>query len=237
VAHKKGYFQVADGGTLFLDEVGEAPAELQVKLLRALQQGEIWPVGAEKPVRADVRVVASTNRDLQADVRTGAFREDLFFRLNVFSIRIPPLAERREDIRPLVEFFLERAQAKLNRRLAGIAEDALALFEAYRWPGNVRQLENELERLVLLAPEGGRVQPDAVAAYIRAELDGAPAAAAAAAVPSAEPVALRRQVDDFERGVILAALAACGGNRTHTAQRLGITRQSLLEKMRRFGIR
>ncbi len=239
VGHKKGYFQVADGGTLFLDEVGEAPMELQVKLLRALQQGEIWPVGAEKPGRVDVRVVASTNRDLQAEVRAGAFREDLFFRLNVFTVRIPPLAERRDDIQPLVEFFLERAQAKMNRRLAGMSAEALHLLEAYRWPGNVRQLENEVERLVLLTTEGDTIEADAVAAYIRDDTGRSPAAApgAGAGAVADPPVGLRRQTDAFERGLIVAALDACGGNRTHTAARLGITRQSLLEKMKRFGIR
>ncbi|NLI46898.1 MAG: sigma-54-dependent Fis family transcriptional regulator [Acidobacteria bacterium] len=239
VGHKKGYFQVADGGTLFLDEVGEAPAELQVKLLRALQQGEIWPVGAEKPARVDVRVVASTNRDLQAEVRAGAFREDLFFRLNVFTVRIPPLAERRDDIRPLVAFFLERAQAKMNRRPVDLSEEALRLLEAYRWPGNVRQLENEVERLVLLSTEGGTIEPDAVAAYIRDEVGHPPAGApGAGGGDAADPAMdLRRQTDAFERGLIIAALDACGGNRTHAAARLHITRQSLLEKMKRFGVR
>ena len=174
-AHKKGYFQIADGGTLFLDEVGEAPPDLQVKFLRVLQDREIWPVGAEKPARVDVRVIASTNRDLAAEVREGRFREDLFFRLNVISLRIPPLRERREDIPPLVASLLERSAAKSNRRPPSLSDEALAVLAAYAWPGNVRQLENELERLALLSEEGARIPATQISPYILQEVEAAPA--------------------------------------------------------------
>jgi two-component system response regulator HupR/HoxA len=244
--HKKGYFQVADGGTLFLDEVGEAPPDLQVKLLRVLQDREIWPVGAEKPIRVDVRVVASTNRDLTTEVRAGRFREDLYFRLNVFSVRIPPLRERREDIRPLAAFLMERAAAKMNRRPARLLDETLAVFEAYAWPGNVRQLENEVERLILLAEEGGTIAPAAISSYIRRDVpvspppeEGAPTADGTGEDRSKESadLGLKQRVDDYERRLIAEALARCGDNRTHAAEMLGITRQSLLERMKRYHLR
>ena len=235
--HKKGYFQLAEGGTLFLDEVGEAPLDLQVKFLRVLQNREIWPVGAEKPVQVNVRVVASTNRDLQAEVRLGHFREDLFFRLNVFSIRIPPLRERPEDIRPLVEFLLARAEQKLNRRLAGFEEEVFRVFEAYAWPGNVRQLENEVDRLVLLAEDGERVGPDRISPYLRQEAGQPPAMArATGAGPALEDLDVRRHLDGLEISLIRTALQRSDGNRTHAARLLQITRQSLLERMKRCGI-
>jgi len=235
--HKKGYFQLAEGGTLFLDEIGEAPLDLQVKFLRVLQNREIWPVGAEKPVQVNVRIVASTNRDLQAEVRAGRFREDLFFRLNVFSIRIPPLRERPEDIRPLVAFLQERAERKLNRRLAGLDEEVLRMFETYSWPGNVRQLENEVDRVVLLAEEDERVGPERISPYLRQEA-GRPSAVAPAASAAAIPEDLdvRRHLDALETSLIRTALSRAAGNRSQAARLLRITRQSLLERMKRFGI-
>ena len=243
-AHKKGYFQIADGGTLFLDEVGEAPPDLQVKFLRVLQDREIWPVGAEKPARVDVRVIASTNRDLAAEVREGRFREDLFFRLNVISLRIPPLRERREDIPPLVLSLLERAASKSNRRPPSLADEALAVLATYAWPGNVRQLENELERLALLSEEGARIPAAQISPYILREVEAAasesappPGEGAPAEEPAGAAVALKRRVDEYENRLIAEALARCGDNRTRAAEMLGITRQSLLERMRRFGLR
>jgi DNA-binding NtrC family response regulator len=241
-AHKKGYFQIAEGGTLFLDEVGEAPPDLQVKFLRALQDREIWPVGAEKPARVDIRVIASTNRDLSAEVREGRFREDLFFRLNVISLRIPPLRERREDIPPLVASLLEKAAAKSSRRPPVLSDEALAVLAAYAWPGNVRQLENELERLALLSEEGAHIPAAQISPYILREVEAAPALPFPAGTAEERPpgdagIELKRRVDDYERRLIAEALARCGDNRTRAAGMLGITRQSLLERMKRFGLR
>ena len=241
--HKKGYFQIADGGTLFLDEVGEAPPELQVKFLRVLQDREIWAVGAEKPVRVDVRVVASTNRDLATEVSEGRFREDLFFRLNVINLRIPPLRERREDIPPLVASLLERTAAKSNRRPPTLSDEAMQVLAAYSWPGNVRQLENELERLTLLSEEGARIPAAQVSPYIlrAAESPAFEPQPHAGAGPAEETegaaIELKRRVDEYEKQLIAEALARCGDNRTRAAEMLGITRQSLLERMRRFGLR
>ncbi len=146
-----GKFAEASGGTLFLDEVGELPAPAQVKLLRALQEGEVEPVGARKPVKVDVRVISATNRDLIADVQAGRFREDLFYRLHVFPITVPPLRDRRADIPPLVRHFLARFAAEEGKRIGGVTPEALRLLTAFHWPGNIRQLENAVFRAVVLA--------------------------------------------------------------------------------------
>ncbi len=146
-----GKFVEADGGTLFLDEVGELPPAAQVKLLRALQEGEVEPVGGRKSVKVDVRIISATNRDLIADVKAGRFREDLFYRLHVFPISVPPLRQRTEDIPELARHFLARISAEEGKRVRGIDAEALALLAAYRWPGNVRQLENAIFRAVVLA--------------------------------------------------------------------------------------
>lgn len=236
---KKGYFQVASGGTIFLDEVGEAPLELQVKLLRVLQDQEIWPVGAEKAVRVDVRVIASTNRDLARQVATGEFREDLFFRLNVFSIRVPPLRERLEDIPPLVEYFSQRFQEKLNRRLGEIDPGVLKVFQSYNWPGNVRQLENELERLVLLTEEGGEMRAGQISPYILGVAGQEPMPEEGETEPlplDGGNLDIRDNLQRLEQRLIQAALDRNDANRTHAARTLGITRQSLLERMKRYGI-
>ena len=151
-----GKFVEAAGGTLFLDEVGELPPAAQVKLLRAIQEGEVEPVGARKPVKVDVRLISATNRDLIADVKAGRFREDLFYRLHVFPIAVPTLAERPEDIPELTRHFLVRFAAEEGKRIPGVSGEAMALLAAYRWPGNVRQLENAVFRAVVLA-EGDEV--------------------------------------------------------------------------------
>ncbi|MBN2429955.1 MAG: sigma-54-dependent Fis family transcriptional regulator [Acidobacteria bacterium] len=238
-AHKKGYFQVADGGTLFLDEIGEAPPDLQVKMLRVLQNQEIWPVGSESPLRVNVRIIASTNRDLNAEVDRSRFREDLFFRLNVFSIRVPPLRERREDIRPLVEFFFERFQTKLNRKLLGIEPPVLDVLRRYDWPGNVRQLENEVERLVLLTEQGQTVRRDSISGIIAAAGPSMPESGDDASSPQQferEDLDMKDNLVALETRLIRQALRRTGDNRTHAARLLNITRQSLLDRMKRYNI-
>jgi DNA-binding NtrC family response regulator len=236
-AHRKGYFQVADGGTLFLDEIGEAPPELQVKMLRVLQNQEIWPVGSENPLRVNVRIIASTNRDLKAEVEESQFREDLYFRLNVFSIRVPPLRERKEDIRPLVDFFFERFQTKLNRKLAGIDPQVFDVLRRYNWPGNVRQLENEVERLVLLTEQGQPVRHESISGIIATEAPSAPGEDLAP-LSGLEPdqLDMKSSLVDLEIRLIREALRRTGENRTHAARLLNITRQSLLDRMKRYDI-
>ena len=159
VARSPGKFVEADGGTLFLDEVGELPLDMQVKLLRALQEGEVDPVGARRPVKVDVRIISATNRDLAGRVKEGAFREDLFYRLNVFPVEMPSLRERVEDVPALVEHFISRFNASEGTRISGVSDAALSMLCAFDWPGNVRQLENAVFRAVVLC-EGETLQPD-----------------------------------------------------------------------------
>jgi len=223
-ASRTGSIEAADGGTLFLDEVGELPPAIQVKLLRVLQERVFCRVGSTIPRRVDVRFVAATHRDLEADVRAGRFREDLFYRLAVIRIRVPPLRERPEDIEPLARALLARTAAALGRRDPGIADDALAALRRSRWPGNVRQLGNVLERaLVLRAPgAAGPISVDEVAASLD-EAPGEPAAAAGTTLAS--------KVDALERAEIEAALRRARGVKARAAQALGLSRPTLDKKM------
>jgi two-component system response regulator HupR/HoxA len=220
---KKGYFVLASGGTLFLDEIGEAPLDLQVKLLRVLQESEIFPVGGEQAVTVDVRVVASTNRNLSQLVEEGTFRQDLFFRLNVFSVHVPPLRARKEDIEVLAELFLERYSRRENFEIQGYAPETLRLFESYDWPGNVRELENEVERLVILGRQDEAITPDMVSERIRyrekAHRDSGD---------------LKRQLAELERQLILDALRDHNNNRSQAARALGITRQTIISKLKSY---
>jgi len=253
-----GKFVEADGGTLFLDEVGELPPAAQVKLLRALQGGEVEPVGGRKNVKVDVRIVSATNRDLIADVKTGHFREDLFYRLHVYPISIPPLRQRSEDIPELARHFLARLAAEEGKRVRAIEPGALALLTAYRWPGNVRQLENAIFRAVVLAdgeqvganefPQiAAQVEPGALAA--QPVIEAAPAIAAAwpdAHEHAAEPVAtaLRlidaqgemRPLDEIEREAIRFAIAHYRGQMSEVARRLKIGRSTLYRKLESLGL-
>lgn len=239
---RKGYFQLADGGTLFLDEIGEAPMELQVKLLRVIQEGEAWPVGADRPIKVDVRIVASTNRDLRGEVAKGTFREDLYFRLAVISLRVPSLRERPEDVRMLFQHFLKRSQDRFRFRLGGVSEACLRILEGYSWPGNVRQLENEVERLVLMGGEGAHLHPEDLSPYIleaavpRATGSFRAVGAEAESGESMRNLDLRFRLQELERSLIEEALGKVNGNRTHASRLLGITRQSLLERLKRLGI-
>ena len=223
---KKGYFEMAQGGTIFLDEIGEAPQELQVKLLRVIQESEIMPVGYHQPKKVDVRIVASTNRDLKAEVAANRFRQDLYFRINVFSITIPPLRERKKDILPLSEYFIQQFARRLNRKPGRLSEETCELLLAYSWPGNVRELQNEIERLVLLSEAGGGISPELLSDHIcqrsRASI--------------ASDGNLKSAIRDLEEEMIRKALARFDQNKSRTARALGISRQSLIDKLRRMEI-
>jgi DNA-binding NtrC family response regulator len=232
-AHERriGKFESAAGGTLFLDEIGELGIAVQAKLLRALQERQIERLGGASTIAVDVRVVAATNRDLEADVADGRFRADLFYRINVVPIDLPALAERREDVRRLAEHFLAAARADANRGPNKIARDAIAALERYPWPGNVRELENAIERAVALA-EGEVLEiGDLPPAILRAgELE-----TLGDSVRTGK-LGFEAALGNFEKTLILEALARADGNQTRAAEQLQITRRSLKLKMDRYGI-
>ncbi len=221
VQRKPGHVAAAEGGTLFLDEIGEVTPATQVKLLRFLQERQFVPLGATETRRADVRVVAATNRDLDAAVAEGAFREDLFYRLNVFAVRVPPLRERREDVLPIAEQFLAGRGLPAGK-LSGAARERLAL---QAWPGNVRELENAIERALILAGDG-EIGPEHLA----------PSAAARTRGPGDVLVA-GFDLDAFERDLIHAAIERAGGNKAAAARMLGITRRRLYSRLESLGER
>jgi DNA-binding NtrC family response regulator len=223
---KKGLFEIADQGTLFLDEIGETSPTVQIHLLRVLQEGEVRPVGAARPIRVDVRVIAATNRDLAAEVRRGRFREDLYFRLSVFRIPLPALNDRLEDIPVLVEHFIRKHSVALKRPVAGIEPEAVTALMCHNYRGNVRELENMIERAVLLCEPGERITE---AELFDRTLDPSPTA------PTAPPT-LADDVERFERERILGALELHEGNKSRAARQLGLTYRGLLKKMQRFGL-
>jgi len=220
-ADRKGLFEEADGGTIFLDEVGEMSPAMQLRLLRVLQEGEIRRVGASGPRRIDVRVLAATNADLEAEVAANRYRKDLYYRLNVFPVRLPPLRERAEDIPALAEHFLRMYRERARRAVPGITSEALRCLRAYPFPGNVRELENEIERAVALAEPG---QPIGLA-QLSERLRGNEARPAA-------PLTLNDAIEQLKRRMIEDALRECG-SKTRAAERLGLTRQSLQQMLRR----
>ncbi len=237
VEEKKGLFEVADGGTIFLDEVGDMPPALQASLLRVLQEGEIKRVGDTATRKVDVRVISATNKDLEQAVREGKLREDLFYRLHVFPIRLPSLRERKEDIPLLVDHFLKKYAPRANKDVRGITPAALDLLVAYDFPGNVREIENEIERAVALVASGKPVTPDLLSEKIAApRRKDATSAPAAVPVSEASAGALRDRVQAFERAVILQELRRHGWNRTQTAKALGISLRPFMEKLKRYGI-
>ncbi|HYZ90654.1 MAG TPA: sigma-54 dependent transcriptional regulator [Myxococcales bacterium] len=240
VQSKPGRFELADGGTLFLDEIGEIPMEMQVKLLRAIQESEFERVGGVKTTRVEVRLVAATSRDLTREIAAGRFREDLYYRLNVVPIHLPPLRERREDIPLLVEHFRQKYNARLRKNVEKIEDDALACLAAYAWPGNIRELENVLERTILFA-EGPRIGVADLPASLRKHPTDVPAIDAQVATPSGPPGSLKEivkgQVQAIERDLIVRGLEVTGGNVTRTAKLLKISRKSLQMKMKEFGLR
>ncbi|MBK7860397.1 MAG: sigma-54-dependent Fis family transcriptional regulator [Archangiaceae bacterium] len=244
---KRGLFAEADGGTLFLDEIGELPLPLQVKLLRFLQEGEIRPVGENRSEKVDVRVVAATLRDLAKLVEKGEFREDLYFRLNVVQLKVPPLRARKDDIVPLSRAFLNRFNRELNREppVTGFSADAEAMMSHYAWPGNVRELENAIERAVLLA-EGAIITPEALPERLWANEEARTATPAAStlgpggapALPTADAMqlSLKRAMRELEETFIKAALRKTRGNRTRAAELLEISHRALLYKIKDYGI-
>ena len=256
-----GKFIEADGGTLFLDEIGELPPPAQVKLLRALQEGEVEPVGGRKPVKVDVRIVSATNRDLIADVKAGRFREDLFYRLHVFPITVPALRRRPEDIPLLARYFLSRIAAEEGKRISGLSAEAQQLLSGYRWPGNVRQLENTIFRAVVLA-EGDEIGvdefPQVSATAVGADteqmrIEPSPAMVAAwpddkdeeeaarltmtgPSLPLTDAQGEARPLDEIEREAIRFAIAHYRGQMSEVARRLRIGRSTLYRKLEGLGL-
>jgi two-component system response regulator HupR/HoxA len=229
---RKGLFEAAHGGTIFLDEIGDCPADLQTKLLRVLDQSEIRRVGENKPVPIDVRVIAATHHDLEQDVAAGAFRKDLYYRLSVVAITLPPLRDRKEDIPLLVEAFLGRLARERSRRVRGFTPAALEALTTYDFPGNVRELENEVERAVTLTDEDGYVTPDLLSSKFGGTpgdvVDGNGLASASS---------LRQTVERYETQLIRDALGRNDGNQTRTAAELGMSRRAFIDKLQKYGIR
>jgi DNA-binding NtrC family response regulator len=255
-AHEKhlGKFQEANGGTLFLDEVGELPLDIQVKLLRALQESEIDPIGAKRSIKVDVRIVSATNRDLSQAVAEGRFREDLFYRLNVFPVEAPALRERKDDIPALLEHFVRRFNVEEGKSVVGAAPETLAFLTAYDWPGNVRQLENAVYRAIVLA-DSPYLQPydfPAISGVAAPPPEAAPAPLSAPApmptaageAASAAPTPVRildgrghlRTLEEIERDLIQHAIEVYAGHMSEIARRLGIGRSTLYRKVREQGL-
>jgi two-component system nitrogen regulation response regulator NtrX len=224
---RRGKFELADAGTLFLDEIGDMSLKTQAKVLRALEEQAFERVGGKETIKVDVRVIAASNRDLEAMIKDGHFREDLFYRLNVIPIEVPPLRARKTDIPELVDHFITMVCAQNGKRLKTVSGEALAYFVAYDWPGNVRELRNMVERLVIMSPRDV-IGPEDLPAPLRPKEDAGPG----------EPreKSLKEARDQFERAYIIAELRAHDWNMTRTAERLGIERSHLYRKIKAFGI-
>ena len=244
VGKKIGKFEQASGGTLFLDEVGDMPQVVQVKLLRVLQEREIERVGGDAPIKVDVRLITATHVDLEERVKDGGFRQDLFYRLNVVPLELPPLRERREDVRVLAGHFLDVVEKKMGKQDITFARDAVVALESYQWPGNVRELMNVIERAVALTPSGGVIGTAQLAF-----LGGTPHALPEQPLPESKAAAggngravqlgeggIKEAVEKLERQLIAAALKESGGNQTKAAKSLGITRQALAQKLAKYGM-
>lgn len=232
VADRKGLWEEADKGTLFLDEIGDIPLAMQVKLLRALQEGEVRPVGGSRARQVDARVIAATNRNLEADVAAGRFREDLYYRLSTVTLRVPPLRQRREDLPLLVEVFLQRA-AKAHGRSLWLDPAALAVLTAYDFPGNIRELQAAIEYAALYA-RGGVIRPEDLPLKLQTPEARSSAAAASASAPAV--FADLPTLDELERRYLVHVLEAVKGNRTRAAEIMGIDRRTLYRMAERFGL-
>ena len=228
VADKKGLFEIADGGTIFLDEVGEMSPVMQTSLLRVLQDGEIRPLGADYHKRVNTRVISATNKNLEEEVRKGNFREDLLYRLNVFTVKVPPLRERTGDIRLLADHFAKKYSQKIDRSTKRLSAEVLHCLENYTFPGNVRELENEIERAVALAQDVGLIEVSHLSEKIakKTTMIG----------PDIKiKGSLKEMVETLEKSVLTQALEKHGGNRTRIAGELGLSRYGLMKKMQRYG--
>jgi DNA-binding NtrC family response regulator len=223
IARREGRFKQADGGTLFLDEIGEIPGGTQVKLLRFLQEKSFERVGGNETLRVDVRIIAATNRDLQAEIKKGTFREDLYYRLNVVAVELPPLRERKGDVAALANFFLRRYATENGRAIEGFSDAALARLAAYSWPGNVRELENVIERAVVLCNEP------------RVEVKHLPPAVVPQAEREGPPVIPGSTIQDLERYAILKTLEACGGSTSKASMILGVSTRKIQYKLHEYG--
>jgi transcriptional regulator with PAS, ATPase and Fis domain len=232
-SQKRGIFELADKGTLFLDEIGEIPLMLQAKLLRVLEEQSFRRLGGLKDIKLDLRVIAATNKNLREAVKEGAFRQDLYFRLNVIQIQIPPLRERPEDIVPLTRFFIEHYNRKFKRSIEGMADAAVKLLLSHDWPGNVRELRNAIERAMILEESALITPPSLPIAISRPD----PALAAAAAMPSMEIPSDGLSLEENERTLLAKALEKTAGNQTQAARLLRITRDTLRYKMKKFNLR
>ncbi len=228
---RSGRFEAADGGTIFLDEIAEMPPSLQAKLLRVLQEQSFIPVGGTKTVEVDVRVIAATNKDLDKEIAAGRFRQDLYFRLNVIPIRLPPLRERPEDVAVLVDHFLRKWNRETGRTIPGFSPDAMESLKRYAWPGNVRELENLVERLVVLKRSGRFELKDLPPAMV----DGRRLAAGAPGTPD-DRIDFRQATEAYENNLIREAMRMAGGNRNRAAAILGLKRTTFLEMLKRKAI-
>ncbi len=231
-AQKRGLFELADGGTLFLDEIGEIPLTLQAKLLRVLEEQSFRRLGGLKDIHVDVRFIAATNKNLREAVRAGAFRQDLYFRLNVIQIVIPPLRERREDILPLAEFFIDHYNRKFKRHIQGVTPEAAQLLLHHDWPGNVRELRNAIERAMILE-EGPYITPASLPISMGAR-EAAPAGGPPAPMPLPDE---GLSLVEHERQLLIRALEKTNGNQTQAARLLRITRDTLRYKMKKYNLR
>jgi two-component system response regulator HydG len=227
VSRKQGRFQLAHRASIFLDEIGEMSLTTQVKLLRVLQEREFEPLGGTQTLQVDIRVIAATNKDLEAQIAAGRFREDLFYRLNVVTLKVPPLRERQEDIPVLADYFLKRYAEKNHRLIKGFSPRATDLLMRHLWPGNVRELENVVERAVILS-RGNLITP--------AEFPGALQAMDESEENEAPDLSPGRSLKEVERQMIIRTLEEVGGNRTHAAQILGISRRTLQLKLKEYGL-
>ncbi len=229
VRDKKGLFEVADGGTVFLDEIADTSPAMQSRLLRVLQDGEIRPVGGTKTVKTDARIIAATNKPLDGEVQSGRFREDLYYRLNVFPVTLPPLRERREDIEDLTDLFVRKYSERLDKKIRSVSPEALRLLRTADYPGNIRELENEIERAVTLAESGGPLRPEHLSARFRSQRESDQG-------PDKGNGTLKGSVEILEKRLILEALSRADNNISRAASALGLSRVGLYKKLARYKI-